>query len=85
MPRNFTPEKFVQGKYFMATIYDEALAAKAKADTRAPKCWIGKEICPTTGRIHYQTFLGFAKNMRPNRLKKDYPGVHFGNMISSFK
>lgn len=37
---------------------------------------IGKEICPTTGKEHYQGYIRFATNKRFSWWKKNYPTAH---------
>lgn len=53
------------------------------------KAIFGEEICPTTGKIHYQTFIAFNKNQRVdfiwNYLKKKFPNTNgFGWLEPSY-
>lgn len=37
---------------------------------------VGKETCPTTGKIHYQTYVRFDNNKRFSWLHNQFPNAH---------
>lgn len=47
----------------------------AMEDVRA--ICVGKEVAPTTGKQHYQTYVRFENNKRLSWLIKQFPGSHW--------
>lgn len=45
----------------------------------------GSEICPTTGKHHWQCFIVWNSQRTWDAMKKDYPGVHFEACKGSVK
>lgn len=46
---------------------------------------MGEEICPTTGKKHYQTFIIFKSPVTFDSLKKKIPTTHFGKCDGTAK
>lgn len=44
----------------------------------------GREVCPSTGRVHYQTWAYAAKAIRLSGWKKVFPGDHIEQMWGTF-
>lgn len=44
---------------------------------------VGKEICPTTNRVHYQGYIRFAEPVRFSFWKNNYPRIHVERRIGN--
>jgi hypothetical protein len=44
-----------------------------------------QETCPTTNRIHYQTWAYASTAMKPTGWKKIFPGDHIEQMYGTFE
>lgn len=65
---------------FCIAIYDEKdLSEMVSRQKEFKYLVIGKEICPTTKRLHYQTYGELLKQTRWERLFKLYPKTSFRN------
>lgn len=61
----------VQRFYFCTALFNYDLETIIERLTPVSKKFIcGKEICPSTGRIHYQTFVSLKRKMRSEQLSK---------------
>jgi len=61
----------IQQLYFCTALFNYDLETiKLKLTPICKKFICGKEICPTTGKVHYQTFISLKKKMRAQQLSK---------------
>jgi len=69
-----------RGFHFAATFYDPEIATAKDAKQWPPfvKCIKGQdEVCPTTGRKHFQAQIDTNKQCRSTSFKKWFPKTHF--------
>lgn len=65
-----------QARSWCFTAWTEEEAQKIAHEDGVKAICIGKEICPTTGKEHYQGYIRFATNKRFSWWKREYPTVH---------
>lgn len=47
-----------------------------RLNTTAPKCHVvGKEVCPTTGKVHWQGYIRFKEKHRGSWWQNQFPGT----------
>lgn len=61
---------------WVLTIYDETLAEKLKS-MDFTYCIIGKEHCPTTGRLHFQSYVHFKSQIEWGTMEELFPKTWF--------
>lgn len=57
-------------------MFGEDDVARIKALTECRALVIGEEICPTTGKLHFQGYVRFGSNKRFSWWKNQFPSVH---------
>lgn len=64
----------IQRLYFTSAIFNYDLETVRQAlEPIAKKLIIGNEICPSTGRQHFQTFIATKRKMRAEEITKRFP------------
>lgn len=58
------------------TAYDEEIVGRLKTEAGIAAMVVGEEICPTTGRLHYQGYIRFEQPRRFSWWKLHYPPLH---------
>ena len=77
-----SPKK-LQISSFCIAMYDAKDVEKLRTDERVKYMVQGTEICPTTGRTHYQTYCEIKKT-RVSVLFKEYPNTSFRDSKGKF-
>lgn len=60
---------------YCMTIYNEEEMNRLKEE-KTKYCIIGKEHCPTTGKLHYQCYATLTESQLWTTIKKKYPTAH---------
>lgn len=58
------------------TMFEEADVERIKATGGITALVIGREICPSTGKVHYQGYVRFAQVCRFSWWRNNFPSVH---------
>lgn len=70
------PKQSIQRLYYCTAIFNYDLETiKQRLVPISKKLICGEEICPSTGNLHWQTFIGLKKAMRMTELCKILPGT----------
>lgn len=65
-----------QARAWCFTSYDENEVGSIKTNAGIVAMVVGKEICPTTRKEHYQGYIRFENNKRFSWWKNQYPTLH---------
>lgn len=66
-----------QGRSWTATLWSEEAVGRLKACPGINALVVGEEICPKSGKLHYQTYVRFESNHSFEWWKKWFPGNHY--------
>jgi len=83
-------DKDTQRKYWAFTCYPNEATNQSELikrfETTFLKFCFGRELCPTTNRLHWQGFAtARGKGYRFSQLKKQYPGIHWSATYANEK
>lgn len=70
------PKKDLQGRSWCVTLWSEEDAKRLNEDPSVKAIVIGKEVCPTTHKDHWQGYVRFGSNKRFSWWKREYPTAH---------
>lgn len=66
-----------QGRSWCLTLWSEEAVGRLKACPGVVAMVAGHEICPDTGKEHWQTYVRFETNKRFGWWKVNFPGQHY--------
>lgn len=76
MPQGQGAKGPVQGRSWCVTLWNEEDVGRLKAVAGVVAMVSGEEICPETGKVHYQSYVRFETNKRFSWWKNQFPTAH---------
>lgn len=64
------------GRSWCVTLWSEEDVGRLKAEAGICAMCVGEEVCPTTQKVHYQSYVRFESNKRFSWWKNQFPGAH---------
>lgn len=65
-----------ESRYYTITDFERDPSHSEYTDKRIRYCYLGNEVCPETGRKHWQGWIYFTNPMSPTAARKCFPRRH---------
>lgn len=65
-----------QGRSWCVTLWSEDEVGRLKSIPGISAMVVGEEVCPTTQKVHYQSYVRFESNRRFSWWKTNFPTAH---------
>lgn len=65
-----------QSRSWCVTLWSEEDVGRLRASAGIVALVVGEEVCPTTQKVHYQTYVRFESNKRFSWWKSQFPTAH---------